>query len=441
MRHRIVKAVRDFLDQNGFIEVETPILTKSTPEGARDYLVPSRVHKGNFYALPQSPQLFKQLLMVSGFDRYFQIVKCFRDEDLRADRQPEFTQIDIELSFADQKDIRNLAEHLVKYLFKHNLDMEIDGNFPILTYEQAMNKYGSDKPDTRFEMFLEDVSDIFQETNFRVFSNVLKANGAIKAIVVKDQNYSRKDIDKLTSFVKKYGAKGLVWIQKENDGIRSSISKFLTEEEINSLTRKLSLEVDDYVFIVADKKSITNKSLGALRLEIAKNIGLIDKSKYNFLWVVDFPLFEFNEEDNRFYAAHHPFTMPYEKDIDLMKNKPENVRAKAYDLVLNGAEIAGGSLRIFNSKVQKKMLETLGFSEEEAMSQFGFLIEALDYGAPPHGGIAFGLDRLVMEMLGIDNIRDVIAFPKTTSASCLLTDAPNEVSQKQLDELGIAIKK
>jgi aspartyl-tRNA synthetase len=304
-----------------------------------------------------------------------------------------------------------------------------------------MEKYGSDKPDTRFEMHLKEISDVFKDTSFRVFSNVIENDGSIKAIVVKGQNYSRKYIDELTSFVKKYGAKGLVWIQKEDDGIRSSISKFLTEEEITKLTNKLSLEVGDYVFIVADNKNITNKALGALRLEVAKNIGLIDKSKFNFLWVVDFPLYEFNEEDNRYYAAHHPFTMPYEEDIELMQDSPEKVRAKAYDLVLNGAEVAGGSLRIFNSETQQKMLKTLGFSQEEAMDQFGFLIEALDYGAPPHGGIAFGLDRLVMEMLGIDNIRDVIAFPKTTSASCLLTDAPNNVSEKQLEELGIAIKK
>ncbi|MFP4456240.1 MAG: aspartate--tRNA ligase [Clostridia bacterium] len=441
MRHKIVKSVRDFLDDTGFIEVETPILTKSTPEGARDYLVPSRVHKGSFYALPQSPQLFKQLLMISGFDRYFQIVKCFRDEDLRADRQPEFTQIDIELSFAKQKDIRNLAEQMVKYVFSRNLDIEVSGEFPIMTYDEAMSIYGSDKPDTRFDMILKDISTVFTNTKFRVFSNVIESDGSIKAIKVEGQKYSRKDIDQLTDFVKKYGAKGLVWIQKEDSGVRSSISKFLTEEEIDALTKELSLQTGDFVFVVADSKKVANKALGALRLEIAKAIGLIDKDKFNFLWIVDFPLFEFDEEDNRFYAAHHPFTMPYEEDLSLMESNPEKVRAQAYDLVLNGAEIAGGSLRIYNSEIQKSMLKTLGFSEKEASDQFGFLIDALDYGAPPHGGIAFGLDRLVMEMLGISNIRDVIAFPKTTSASCLLTDAPNEVSKTQLEELGLLINK
>lgn len=438
-RHKIVKSVRDYLDYNGFIEVETPVLTKSTPEGARDYLVPSRIHKGSFYALPQSPQLFKQLLMVSGIDRYFQVVKCFRDEDLRADRQPEFTQIDIELSFATQEDVRSLAEGMMQYVFKRILGIELDSKFPLMKYSDAMNKYGSDKPDTRFEMLLRDVSEVFTDTDFRVFNSVLSSGGVLKAIKVENYNFSRKEIDDLTDYVKKYGAKGLVWLQQEKAGMRSSISKFLSEQEMLDLSKALNLQAGDFAFIVADKENVANKSLGALRLEIAKELNLIDKSKFNFLWVVDFPLYEYNEEDQRYYAAHHPFTMPYEEDVKYMKEQPQKVKAKAYDLVLNGAEIAGGSLRIHNSEIQKKMLKTLGFSDKEAMDQFGFLIEALDYGTPPHGGIAFGLDRLVMEMLGIDNIRDVIAFPKTTSASCLLTNAPSEVSKEQLEELGLKI--
>ncbi len=440
-RHKIAKAVRDFLDLHGFIEVETPVLTKSTPEGARDYLVPSRIHKGSFYALPQSPQLFKQLLMASGLDRYFQIVKCFRDEDLRADRQPEFTQIDIEMSFAEEADIRNMAEDLVRHLFKQVLDIKELPSFPLMQYEEAMNKFGSDKPDTRFELYLQDVSEVFLESDFRVFKGTLESGGVLKGIKVENSDFSRKQIDQYTEFVKRYGAKGLVWIQKVDEGIRSSVAKFLSDNEVSTLVKKMELEDGDFAFIVADTRKTANKALGALRLELANELDLIDKSNWAFLWVVDFPLFEYDEEDKRYYAAHHPFTMAHEEDIENISKKPDTVRAKAYDLVLNGAEIAGGSIRIHNRETQNMMLKALGFSEEQAYNQFGFLLDALEYGAPPHGGIAFGLDRIVMEMLGISNIRDVIAFPKTTSASCLMTNAPSEASKEQLEELGIALKK
>ncbi len=440
MRNQTTKAIRDYLDGEGFLDIETPILTKSTPEGARDYLVPSRVHEGEFYALPQSPQIFKQLLMVSGFERYYQIARCFRDEDLRADRQPEFTQIDIETSFMSQEDIINTAENMMAKVMKDVKGLDVTLPFPRMTYNEAMSRYGSDKPDTRFGMELKDVSEIVKDSDFKVFTGAVANGGQVKAIVVKDGNadYSRKDIDGLAEFAAIYGAKGLAWLKVEEDGVKGPIAKFFAEDQ-EQLVSVLEAEVGDLILFVADKKGIVADALGALRNKLGKERGLIDQSKFNFLWVTDWPLLEYDEEEGRYYAAHHPFTMPFREDMDKLESDPASVRAQAYDLVLNGYELGGGSLRIFERDVQEKMFKVLGFSEEEANAQFGFLMDAFEYGTPPHGGIALGLDRMVMLLAGRTNLRDTIAFPKTASASDLLVDAPSTVSDKQLAELNLRL--
>ncbi|MCK1991665.1 aspartate--tRNA ligase [Peribacillus muralis] len=440
MRNQTTKAIRDYLDGEGFLDIETPILTKSTPEGARDYLVPSRVHEGEFYALPQSPQIFKQLLMVSGFERYYQIARCFRDEDLRADRQPEFTQIDIETSFMSQEDIIKTAENMMAKVMKDVKGLDVTLPFPKMTYNEAMSRYGSDKPDTRFGMELIDVSDIVKDSDFKVFTGAVASGGQVKAIVVKDGNadYSRKDIDGLAEFAAIYGAKGLAWLKVEADGVKGPIAKFFAEDQ-QQLVAALEAEVGDLILFVADKKGIVADALGALRNKLGKERGLIDQSKFNFLWVTDWPLFEYDEEEGRYYAAHHPFTMPFREDMDKLESDPANVRAQAYDLVLNGYELGGGSLRIFERDVQEKMFKVLGFTKEEANAQFGFLMDAFEYGTPPHGGIALGLDRMVMLLAGRTNLRDTIAFPKTASASDLLVDAPSAVSDKQLAELSLRL--
>ncbi|KON91254.1 aspartate--tRNA ligase [Rossellomorea marisflavi] len=441
MRHNVTTSFRSFLNENGFLDVETPILTKSTPEGARDYLVPSRVHPGEFYALPQSPQIFKQLLMVSGFDRYYQIARCFRDEDLRADRQPEFTQIDMEMSFMEQEEIILLVEEMMAKLMKDVKGLDIESVFPRMTYDEAMSRYGSDKPDTRFAMELIDVSEIVKDSGFKVFSGAVAGGGQVKLINVKGaaSNYSRKDIDGLTEFVSRYGAKGLAWLKVEEEGLKGPISKFVSDEDASSLSAASEAETGDLLLFVADKKSVVADALGALRLKLGKELGLIDESVFNFLWVTDWPLLEFDEGDNRYYAAHHPFTMPVREDLELLETNPGEVRAQAYDLVLNGYELGGGSLRIYERDIQEKMFSVLGFSKEEANEQFGFLLEAFEYGTPPHGGIALGLDRLVMLLAGRSNLRDTIAFPKTASASCVLTDAPGGVSEAQLKELSLSL--
>ncbi|AEP01858.1 aspartate--tRNA ligase [Weizmannia coagulans] len=442
MRHAITKSIRGFLDEEGFIDVETPVLTKSTPEGARDYLVPSRVHPGEFYALPQSPQLFKQLLMISGFDRYYQIARCFRDEDLRADRQPEFTQIDIETSFMSQEDILTMTEKMIKRLMKEVKNIDIETPLPRLTYEEAVNRYGSDKPDTRFGMELVDVSEIVQNAGFKVFASAVTSGGQVKAINAKGaaSKYSRKDIDALGEFAARYGAKGLAWLKAENEGLKGPIAKFFTEAEQSQLAAATNAETGDLLLFVADKKSVVADALGALRNKLGKELGLIDESKFNFLWVTDWPLLEYDEDAGRYTAAHHPFTMPFEEDIEKLETDPASVKAQAYDIVLNGYELGGGSLRIYKRDVQEKMFKALGFSKEQAQSQFGFLLDAFDYGTPPHGGIALGLDRIVMLLAGRSNLRDTIAFPKTASASCLLTNAPGAVSEAQLDELQLKLK-
>lgn len=442
LRHRLVKAVHEFLDREGFLEIETPYLTKSTPEGARDYLVPSRVHPGEFYALPQSPQIFKQLLMIAGVERYYQIARCFRDEDLRADRQPEFTQIDIEMSFMSQEEIMELAERLIKYIVKQVKGIELTEPFPRLTYDEAMERFGSDKPDTRFGLELQDVSDIVAQSSFKVFANAVQDGGVVKAINVKGaaDQYSRKKIDALTEFVKVYGAKGLAWIKVTEEGFTGPIAKFLADEEKNALQEYLQAEGGDLLLFVADKKAVANDALGALRLKLGKELQLIDEDRLDFLWVINWPLLEYDEEEGRYYAAHHPFTMPQEQDLPLLETHPEQVHAQAYDIVLNGYELGGGSLRIFHRELQEKMFKALGFTEAEAKDQFGFLLDALEYGAPPHGGIAIGLDRFVMLLAGRSNLRDTIAFPKTASASDPLTNAPGEVSKAQLAELKLQIK-
>ncbi|WP_432355741.1 aspartate--tRNA ligase [Sporosarcina sp. A2] len=439
MRSDITKTVRNFLDNEGFLEVETPILTKSTPEGARDYLVPSRVHDGEFYALPQSPQLFKQMLMVSGFDRYFQIARCFRDEDLRADRQPEFTQIDMEMSFMSIEEIIELNERLMQKVMKDVKETVIEGPFKRITYTDAMARYGSDKPDTRFAMELVDVSDIVKDTAFKVFTGALEAGGLVKLVNVKGgaTDYSRKDIDGFGEFAAVYGAKGLAWLKCEEEGLKGPISKFFEGETAEALIAKADAEPGDLLLFAADKKSVVADTLGALRMKFGRERGLIDESLYNFLWVTDWPLFEYDEVDGRYYAAHHPFTMP--ADVEELVSSPETVKALAYDLVLNGYELGGGSLRIFERDVQEKMFAALGFTEEQAREQFGFLLDAFEYGTPPHGGIAFGLDRLVMLLSGSTNLRDTIAFPKTASATDLLTAAPDAVDPKQLTELHIQL--
>lgn len=442
MRHQITRSIRQYLDDEGFFDIETPVLTKSTPEGARDYLVPSRVHDGEFYALPQSPQLFKQLLMISGFDKYYQIVKCFRDEDLRADRQPEFTQVDIEMSFVDQADVMQMGEEMLKKVVKEVKGVEINGAFPRMTYKEAMRRYGSDKPDTRFEMELIDVSQLGRDMDFKVFKDTVENDGEIKAIVAKGaaEQYTRKDMDALTEFVNNYGAKGLAWVKVVEDGLTGPIGRFFETENVETLLTLTGAEAGDLVMFVADKPNVVAQSLGALRVKLAKELGLIDETKLNFLWVTDWPLLEYDEDAKRYVAAHHPFTSPKEADIAKLGTAPEEAEANAYDIVLNGYELGGGSIRIHDGELQEKMFEVLGFTKEQAQEQFGFLLDAFKYGAPPHGGIALGLDRLVMLLTNRTNLRDTIAFPKTASATCLLTNAPGEVSDKQLEELSLRIR-
>ncbi|MBE9487062.1 MAG: aspartate--tRNA ligase [Chloroflexi bacterium] len=441
MRHRVAKTVRTYLDSQGFIEIETPVLTKSTPEGARDYLVPSRVNTGNFYALPQSPQLFKQLLMVSGFDRYFQIVKCFRDEDLRADRQPEFTQIDCELSFVTRDDIMNVMEGMISTILKEAIGVEVALPMARLTYAEALERFGVDNPDLRFDLELINITELVANSQFKVFADVAAGNGLVKALNAKGSaTFSRKELDDLTDFVKIYGAKGLAWVKVTEKGWQSPIAKFFTADELAALNEKLDAQVGDLLLFVADKPSVANEALGRLRGHLGQKLGLADKDSYKFSWITDFPLFEYDGEERRHVAVHHPFTSPLVEDIPLLDTAPGKVRAQAYDLVLNGSEIGGGSIRIHDPAVQSRMFELLGIDHEEAQEKFGFLLDALSYGAPPHGGIAFGLDRLMMILTGADSIRDVIAFPKTQKATCLLSEAPNEVNEKQLQELGIRLR-
>lgn len=440
LRSKVATITRQFLADEGFLEIETPVLTKSTPEGARDYLVPSRVHPGNFYALPQSPQLFKQLLMCAGYDRYFQIVKCFRDEDLRADRQPEFTQIDMELSFVDVDDVIDVNERLLHKIFKECLGIEISLPIQRMTYKEAMERFGSDKPDIRFGMELKNVSEIVANCGFGVFANAVANGGSVRGINVEGQaGMPRKKIDALVDFVKDYGAKGLAYLAIEEDGsYKSSFAKFMTDEELAALVKAMDGKAGDLLLFAADEDEIVFASLGALRVEIAKNLGLLNKDEYKFLWITEFPLLEYSKEEGRYVAKHHPFTMPMDEDLPLLDTDPGKVRAKAYDITLNGTEIGGGSVRIYQSDVQEKMFEVLGFSKEAAYERFGFLLNAFKYGVPPHAGLAYGLDRLVMLMAKEDSIRDVIAFPKVKDASCLMTEAPNIVDDKQLKELGIA---
>ena len=441
MRHNVTKTVRNYLDSEGFLDIETPILTKSTPEGARDYLVPSRVHPGEFYALPQSPQLFKQLLMVGGIERYYQIARCFRDEDLRADRQPEFTQIDIETSFLSQEDIIAMMEEMMSKVMLEVKGLKIETPLPRLTYDEAMGRYGSDKPDTRFGLELVDLSEIVKDSGFKVFTSAIKDGGQVKAINVKNggEKYTRNVIDGLADFAKVYGAKGLAWLKVEADELKGPIAKFFSEEEQAAFRKVLNAEAGDLLFFVADTKKVVADTLGALRMKFGKEMKLIDETKFNFVWVTDWPLLEYDAGERRYYAAHHPFTMPVREDLPLLDSEPGKVRAQAYDLVLNGYELGGGSLRIFERNVQEKMFEILGFTEEEAKEQFGFLLDAFEYGTPPHGGVALGLDRLVMLLTGRTNLRDTIAFPKTASASDILTKAPSPVSDAQLKDLSLAI--
>ncbi|MDD6306401.1 MAG: aspartate--tRNA ligase [Clostridiales bacterium] len=442
LRSKVAYLMRDFMMKEGFLEIETPMLCKSTPEGARDYLVPSRVHQGHFYALPQSPQLYKQLLMCSGYDRYFQIARCFRDEDLRADRQPEFTQADMELSFVDVEDVLDVNERLLQYVFKEAIGVDVQLPLPRMPWQEAMDRFGSDKPDTRFGMELVNVSDVVKGCGFSVFTGALENGGSVRGINAKGQaGMPRKKIDKLVEFAKGYGAKGLAYLAVNEDGTyKSSFAKFMTEEELDALVKAMDGEAGDLLLFAADKNKIVWNVLGALRLELAKELDLLDPNQYNFLWVTEFPLLEWSDEENRFMAMHHPFTMPMEEDWEKIDSDPGSVRAKAYDIVLNGTELGGGSVRIHQDDIQEKMFEVLGFTKERAHEQFGFLLDAFKYGVPPHAGLAYGLDRLVMHMVHADSIRDVIAFPKVKDASCLMTEAPGVVDEKQLEELGLEIE-
>ena len=440
-RSQIVKIARDYYAENGFIDIETPCLIKPTPEGARDYLVPSRIHHGKFYALPQSPQLYKQLLMLSGFDRYFQVARCFRDEDLRADRQPEFTQIDLEMSYVTEDDVMEMNERFLKRLFKEFKGIDLEIPLQRMTWHEAMERFGSDKPDLRFGFELQNISDVVKGCGFKVFADAVANGGSVRAINIKGQagRFSRKEIDALTTFVKSYKAKGLAWYKNVNGEVSSSFAKVLTEDEMAAVVKALNIETNDLVFIVADKNKVVFDSLGALRCEIAKRLGLVDPSNYKLLWITEFPLLEYSEEDGRYYAMHHPFTMPMEEDLQYVDTDPGKIRAKAYDIVINGYEAGGGSVRIHDGEIQSKMFDLLGMSHEEANEKFGFLLEAFKYGVPPHAGMAFGLDRLVMLMLGIDDIRDVIAFPKIQNASEPMTKCPSKPDEKALAELGIAV--
>ena len=441
LRHQVTMLTRNYLSSKGFLEIETPILCKSTPEGARDYLVPSRISKGKFYALPQSPQIYKQLLMVGGMEKYFQIARCFRDEDLRADRQPEFTQIDIEMSFVEEEDVWNTVEGLMKEIFRNVKGIELDA-FPRIPYTECMARFGSDKPDTRFGMEIHNVNDVFANTEFAVFKTILEANGQINAIVAENaaDKFSRKDLDKLQEFVKIYGAKALSWLKMTDGVLAGSIAKVTTDEEKAALAKALNLNNNDLVLMVADKPKTSLAAMGALRVKLGKDLNLIDESKFNFLWVTNFPMFEYSEEEDRYVAAHHPFTSPNLEDVDKLMSDPANCYSRAYDLVLNGYELLSGSIRIHDQKLQAKVFEAIGMSMEEAHEKFGFFLEAFKYGTPPHGGVGIGLERLIMILSGTDNIRDVVAFPKTASASDLMSEAPNLVDDKQLRELGISTK-
>ncbi|MCX8085070.1 MAG: aspartate--tRNA ligase [Calditerrivibrio sp.] len=440
MRHNLTRTMREYLYSKGFLDIETPFLTKSTPEGARDYLVPSRVNPGKFYALPQSPQMFKQLLMISGYDRYFQVVRCFRDEDLRADRQPEFTQLDMEMSFIDRNDLMDLIEGLFVEIFRKIAGVEVQRPFPVMTYAEAMEKYSHDAPDTRFELFTKTINDLVKDCEFKVFTDALKEGGIVKAINAKGAGkFSRKEIDEITEYAISLGAKGLAYIKVNEDGLQSPITKFLGEQITNKILDAMDAQVGDIIFFGAGEKSTVNLFMSKVRLELGRRLGLIDKNKYNFTWVIDFPLLEWDKEEKRYAAVHHPFTAPVDEDIPLFDTDPLKIRAKAYDLVLNGSEIGGGSIRIHRSDIQEKMFNILGLTKEECDLKFGFFIEALKYGTPPHGGIAFGVDRIAAILAGADSIRDVIAFPKTQRATCLMSDAPNKVDSKQLKELSIKL--
>ena len=441
-RHKICKLARDYYDENGFTEIETPMLVKATPEGARDYLVPSRVNQGEFYGLPQSPQLYKQLLMASGCDRYMQIARCFRDEDLRADRQPEFTQIDLEMSFVDEEDVMSIQEGFLSRIMKELLHIDVKTPFPRITYDEAMQRYGSDKPDTRFGFELKSLNDTVKGTEFKVFADALASGGDVRGICIDggSEKFSRKDIDKLTESAKAYGAKGLVWLRVLDGEINSSVNKFFTQEELSKIATVFEAKVGDLILIAADKAKVVFDTLGFLRRHIAGILGLLDSKQFNFLWVTDFPLFEYDEETGSYSAMHHPFTSPRLSDVDKLIEKPGEVKARAYDIVLNGVELGGGSIRIHDRELQTKMFEVLGISKEEQQIKFGFLLDAFKYGTPPHGGLAYGLDRLVMLLLGEDSIREVMAFPKNQNAQCLVSNAPSSVSKEQIDELGICLK-